>query len=160
MSNIQKEAQLEAFAPRISFYKETRAGRKRFVEAVFPGYVFARCSLKEHLRFVLSMRGVSGVVRYGNRVPSLPDSLIEALKSRFRKCGGVLALRQDNFRQGDPVNLIDGPFKGFDAIFEHYLPSENRVQILVAILGRSVSITVDSSKVLSESSERSRAVGF
>ena len=34
--------EVEVFCPRISQVKKTRAGKKRFVEAMFPGYIFGR----------------------------------------------------------------------------------------------------------------------
>ena len=45
-----RAAGFEAFSPRIRHQKKTTRGRIWFVEAMFPGYLFCRYSVKESLR--------------------------------------------------------------------------------------------------------------
>jgi transcription antitermination factor NusG len=40
-------------------------------------------------------------------------------------------LQQEPFRHGEPVRIMTGPFRGFDAVFERYLSGAERVAILL-----------------------------
>lgn len=146
--HLQKEVQVDAFAPRISFYKKTRTGKKRFVEALFPGYVFVHCNIEECLRFLLSMPGVTGVVRYGNVIPSLPDQLMTDLVDRFPSQDEPIQVNQETFEPGSEVTVVEGAFKNLNAVVENYLPAKKRIQILINFLGRDVSLTLTSQMVL------------
>ena len=148
MVHLQKEAQVDAFAPRISFYKKTRTGKKRFVEALFPGYVFVYCDIEECLRFLLSMRGVSGVVRYGSVLPSLPDQVITNLLDRFPNQDEPIQVNQETFEPGSEVTVVEGAFKNLNAVVENYLPAKKRIRILIDFLGRNISLTLTSQMVL------------
>ena len=94
LMHLRREAGVEVFAPRISFYKKTKTGKKRFIEALFPGYVFVYCDIKEQLRLVLSMHGITGVVRYGSFIPSLPNQLMADLMDRFNNQDEPLQIKE------------------------------------------------------------------
>ena len=50
------------------------------VEAMFPGYLFARFHYVELFRQVQYAPGVTGIVRFGERIAALPDSAIETMR--------------------------------------------------------------------------------
>src|ERR1700739_4660319 len=68
------------FCPRIRFRRPTKTGAIWVTEALFPGYFFARFSLREMLTLVRSAHGVSTVVRFGEFYPEVADSIIEELR--------------------------------------------------------------------------------
>ena len=72
---------VDVFCPRIRFEKTTRRGRVWFVEALFPGYLFARFDLAESLRAVQSSQQVSGLVHFGTDFPTLNRAAIEELRA-------------------------------------------------------------------------------
>lgn len=80
---IRAELQLPVFCPRISYNKATRRGKVRFVEPLFPGYLFLKGDLREHFRRISAVQGVRRLVSYGDRVPKVPESFIAELKSRI-----------------------------------------------------------------------------
>ena len=43
----------------------------------------------------------------------------------------VIEILQPPFDNGQPVRVVDGPFRGFDAIFDRYLSGPERVAILL-----------------------------
>src|ERR1700736_2594285 len=61
------------FCPRIRFRKATRQGVVWVTEAMFPGYLFARFELTEMHRHVCYAHGVSGIVRFADRYPTIDD---------------------------------------------------------------------------------------
>src|ERR1700731_470114 len=78
---------IPVFCPRIRFRRATKSGPPVSVtEALFPGYFFARFSLREMLPQVRSAHGVSGMVRFGHWYPVIEDSIIEELRAE----GGTL----------------------------------------------------------------------
>ncbi|MCH6256893.1 hypothetical protein MLD52_10065 [Puniceicoccaceae bacterium K14] len=151
-AHLKLEASLEAYSPQISYYKKTRTGKKRFVEAVFPGYVFVRCDLSFNLRRVLSTRGVSGIVKYGPRIPSLPRVLVETLKANLGCEAQPKVLVQDAFKKGDAVSVVEGPFANLSAVVQYYMPATERVRILVEFLGDERQIDLPKSAILPNTS--------
>src|SRR5215207_5055911 len=59
---------IEAFAPQLRFKKATRRGAVWFVEALFPGYLFARFNFRDNHRQVQHASGVVSIVRFGDEI--------------------------------------------------------------------------------------------
>ncbi len=131
-------AGVEAFAPRIKLRRRTRRGPVWFVEALFPGYLFARFSLEHEYRLVSSTLGVSGVLRFGDQVPSLADSSIRELWQAMGDEG--VALVEDVIRAGDMVNVAAGPFRGLTGLVKWYLPPSGRIRVLMEFMGRPLEV--------------------
>lgn len=148
---VRKETQMEAFCPRISYMKRTRRGKVRFVEALFPGYLFVRTELKSTYRRVMAISGVTGMVRYGNRVPSIPDSFIAELRSHLRD--ETHEEPEADIRPGQTVTLIEGPFKDWSAVVSGAVPGKQRVALLLDFLGRVLEVEVPSDIVMTEDDE-------
>src|SRR5882724_3492399 len=80
--HLKDEPDVEVYLPRIRFKRSTRRGPVWFTEALFPSYVFARFDFATGLRKLSQVRGVSGVVHFGNQWPTIPDDVIEALRAK------------------------------------------------------------------------------
>ena len=90
---------VEVYCPRISQVKKTRSGKRRFTEALFPGYIFARFCFHTDSRQVVHSQGITRMVQLGERrvIPehiiadlkaSLPEGIIESADSKSRtRCG-------------------------------------------------------------------------
>jgi transcriptional antiterminator RfaH len=134
------------FCPRIRFKRTTRRGLVWFVEAMFPGYLFAQFELgKMHLQ-VRYAHGVTSIVRLGDRYPTIED---EAL-TQLRDTTGVTEVKELNYviSQGDQVKLVDGVFYGLEAVVTQVLPAKERVKVLMDFLGRRIEAEVERSSVL------------
>ena len=83
-ANLRKNLGLEVFSPRLrSEQMTTRGVIKNITEPVFPGYVFVRCALEEHLDQIRHMSGLSGIVNFGGRIPTVPAEVLEDLRTCF-----------------------------------------------------------------------------
>lgn len=137
---------LEVFSPRLRSEQTTIRGVvKRITEPVFPGYVFVRCFLDEHIGQIRHISGISGLVSFGGRIPQVPAEVLEDL----RRCFGVeelLPLRKDP-RPGDEVTVTRGAFMGMQALVLQSWPARRRVQILLEILGRPTPVEMDRRQV-------------
>jgi transcriptional antiterminator RfaH len=70
------------FCPRIRFKRATRRGIVWFTEAMFPGYLFGRFELAEMHRHVQCAHGVGGIVRFGNRYPTIEERALAQLRDQ------------------------------------------------------------------------------
>src|SRR5438876_1079099 len=68
------------FCPRIRFKRRTRQGLVWVTEAMFPGYLFARFELMEKHRQVRYAHGVSGIVRFADRYPTIEEGALAQLR--------------------------------------------------------------------------------
>jgi transcriptional antiterminator RfaH len=102
------------------------------IAPLFPCYVFARFDLHAHYFDIRYMAGVQGLVSAGNDPLSVPSFVIEEI--RRRGVNGVVKLEERCFDNGERVRVVDGPFRGFEAIFERYLSGAERVAILLNAL--------------------------
>ena len=155
---LRRELGVEAFAPRIRYTKKTRRGKVKFTEALFPGYLFVHAELKATFRMILSVSGVSGLVRYGDRVPSVPEAFIEELRSRLPD--ETHEEPETAIREGQAVTILEGPFKNWDAIVSGVIPARERALLLVDFLGRTLQIEVDTHQLLAEAPESPKVRAF
>ena len=71
---------VEVFNPQLRLLRSTRRGRRCSTESLFPNYLFARCVLESTLEKVTYTPAVKVVLRFGDRVPVIPDAVIEDLR--------------------------------------------------------------------------------
>ena len=135
-----------AFCPRIRFKRASRRGLVRVTEAAFPGYLFARFNLAEMRHHILYVHGVSGVVRFGNRYPTIEEESLAELRDRT----GVTEVKEViyEFSQGDQVKIMKGVFLGLHAVVTQVLPAAQRVRILMHFLGRQTEVEVENTSLL------------
>ena len=99
------------------------------VAPLFPCYVFARLDLQINYFEVKYLAGVTGLVSAGADPLVVPEAIISEI--RARGIDDVVEIREVPFDSGQPVRVVEGPFRGFEAIFERYLSSTERVAILL-----------------------------
>ena len=143
-ANLSKTLGLEVFNPCLRVERSTRRGIVRTIEPLFPCYVFVQCvsTAWNDIRFV---GGVSSLVSFGSKIASVPDSVIEDLKECFEAEEPLDV--DDRLYPGAEVSVSEGAFCGFQAIVLRTLPSRQRVQVLLDILGRPTLVEVDRQSV-------------
>jgi transcriptional antiterminator RfaH len=143
---LRRRFEIECLSPRLRFRKLTQRGPVWFVEAMFPGYLFAKFVYSTQHRAVESSHGVRGIVRFGERLATLPEETVMALQS---KAGAEEVVTIDSsLKIGQPVQIIEGPFQGLEVVVTQVLPAKERVRVLLDFLGRSLEIEVPAGKVL------------
>jgi transcriptional antiterminator RfaH len=142
-ANLQKKLGLEVFHPRLRMERATQRGVMRVVEPLFPCYVFVRCHLAESMEGIRHAGGISSLVHFGERIPTVPDEAIEELRQCF-EAEEPLAV-EDGLAAGTEVMIAEGAFLGFPAKVVRAMPAVRRVQILLDFLGRPTLAEVDRS---------------
>jgi len=143
---LRRRFGIECSSPRLRFRKLTQRGPVWFVEAMFPGYVFAKFVYSTQHRAVESSHGVRGILRFGERLATLPEDTVIALQS---KAGAEEVVTVDcSLKIGQPVQFIGGPFQGLEVVVTQLLPARERIRVLLEFLGRSLEMEVPAGKVL------------
>jgi transcriptional antiterminator RfaH len=102
---------------------------------LFPCYLFARFDLQRSYFDVKYLPGVQGIVSAGSDPLAVPPYVIEEI--RRRGIDGVIKLEEKPFDNGERVRVVEGPFRGFEAIFDRYLSGADRVAILLSAVEAS-----------------------
>lgn len=147
-ANVRKTLGLEVFLPRIQFQRSTFRGLVRAVEPVFPSYIFIHTILSSRLDEIRYTAGISGLVHFGQMVPSVPDVAIAELKQYFETDEPISV--ESDVPPGSEVRVGNGAFAHLAGVVLRSLPARKRVQILLDILGRPTLVEIDQKSVLRE----------
>lgn len=142
---LDRMEEVEVFCPRVSQVKKTRSGKKRFVEAMFPGYFFAKFHYYTHCRQVVHSQGVTRMVELGDR-RVIPEQIIEDLKASLPE--GVIEAPDPSIEPGAEIEFVTGSLKGLNGKVLAQLPAKNRIQILLDFLGREITVDVSPDDIL------------
>ena len=108
---------------------------------LFPSYLFAQLNDKtQNWSPINSTKGVSHFVKFGWNFAKVPTSVIEYIKTNQHITTDKLK-NLNKFKPGDKVQISDGPFKNWMAIFKCY-KSDERVILLMDLLGREQSLYI------------------
>jgi hypothetical protein len=99
------------------------------VEAMFPGYLFAKFVYAKQHRAVESSHGIRGIVHFGDRLATLPENIVVALQSRVGAEEVVTVGSSPKI--GQPVNIVEGPFEGLEVVVTQVLPAKERIRVLL-----------------------------
>lgn len=120
--------------------------RNKYVEVpFFPCYLFVRLDLTAPGALSVQWTpGLRRLVSFDGRPAVVGEGFIEALKVRLVEDDELLELRQVGFRPGERVRVDEGPFQGFEGMFDRRLAGDERVRILLDFLGRTTAVEIDS----------------
>ena len=126
---------IESYYPCIRVQPVSSHARR--MKPYFPGYIFGYVDFERiNLSILQWMPGASGVVSFDGLPSSIPDHVIVAIRQRvdaINAAGGELF---HDLKQGEMVRIQEGPFSGYDAIFDARLSGEERVRVLLKLLNR------------------------
>lgn len=140
-ANMRKYLGLEVFQPQLRVKRSTRRGLVRVVEPLFPCYVFVQCAIQEQLDAIRYTNGISSIVHFADRIPTVPDTVILELKQWFNAEEPMPV--EEKLLPGADVVLGEGAFAGMRASVLRVMPAGQRVQVLLEILGRPTAVEVD-----------------
>jgi len=134
------------FNPQLRVMRSTRHGRRWSMESLFPNYVFANFVLESGLEKISYTPAVKMVLRFGDRVPEIPDTVIEDL--RHALAGLDSKVLTDAPMEAEEVEITHGVFAGVNASVTRVLQGKQRAQILLDVMGRPVSAELSLDLVL------------
>ena len=126
---------IEAFLPMVRVKpKNPRAAKQK---PYFPGYLFVHANLeKVGANTINWMPGTLGLVSFGGVPATVPENLIREIQQRLNQIEEAGGLVLAELEPGDRVRIVEGPFAGYEAIFDMRLPGKDRVQVLLSFLSQ------------------------
>jgi len=143
---------VEVFNPRIRFPRPTRQGICWITEAMFPNYLFARFDWTTQLNMVHYAPGVSGVVHFGTRWPTVPEEVIQGIRALLGE--NEIHVMPSDLAPGDTVQIAGGMFHGLQAVITQLMPGRKRVLVLMDFLGRQTTVEVPVVSVVKQGCSR------
>jgi transcriptional antiterminator RfaH len=145
-AHLRMLEEVAVVCPRIRFKRITQRGPVWVTEAMFPGYLFAHFELAQMHRQVRYAHGVTDIVQFGGRYPTIEDPAL----AQLREFSDGAEIKELNYElaQGDQVKIVEGIFLGLEAVVTQLLPAKERVKILMDFLGQKVEAEVEHDTVL------------
>lgn len=143
VANLERQG-FATYLPR--YLKRRRHARRVDTVAVpvFPRYVFVAIDVsRQRWLSIRSTVGVSRLVCQGDAPLPVPEGIVEGLIKRQDELGFVRLMAPAGLRVGDKVRVLGGAFEETLGLLES-MTDEQRVTILLDMLGRKVRVTLDS----------------
>lgn len=135
-ASIASLLSLDVFCPQIRFRRKTARGPVWFQEAMFPGYIFVRFEMSEMKRAVSYAPGVLNIPTFNERYVSVPCSVIESIQKDLDKESAVDASLP--LKVGEETTILEGSMRGLKVKVIKVMPAEDRVGVLLEMLGTLV----------------------
>jgi transcriptional antiterminator NusG len=125
---------------------EIKNGKRRVVEKrIFQGYVLVQMKMSEDAWYIVrNTPSVTGFVGSGADPTPVGTEEIEKIQKRM---GLEQPKHKIDYKEGDVVSIIDGPFKGFDGSINEIDPAKGKLKVLVNMFGRETPVELDSLQV-------------
>ncbi len=138
---------IKVFYPRIRVKPVNPRARK--LKAYFPSYLFIYVDLATvNLSTLQWMPGAVNLVSFDGQPASVPEALIYAIERQVERINTSQVNILQDIRPGDVVKIQDGPFAGYEAIFDGQISGRERVRVLLSFLqNRQIPVELRSSQI-------------
>lgn len=121
---------------------EVKDGKRRTVQRrVFPGYILVEMKMDEDSWYVVrNTPGVTGFVGMGNEPTPLRQEEVNQIMDRVLNEDPIV---KQNFKIGQKVRIINGPFNDFIGTVADIDPDKAKVRIMVNFFGRDTPVELD-----------------
>lgn len=125
---------------------EIKNGKRRVVEKkIFQGYVMVQMKLSEDAWYIVrNTPNVTGFVGSGTEPTPIAQDEMEKIMKRM---GKEDPKHKIDFKLGEVVSIIDGPFKGFDGAISEVDLVKGKLKVLVNMFGRETPVELDGLQV-------------
>jgi len=150
--HLRRMVDVEVFNPRVHYTRTTRLGPMGVTESMFPNYLFARFNWQTGLAKVHYAPGVSGIVHFGDKWPTVPERAIEEIRDQL-ETDGICEL-EDAIEAGETVEIAGRAFLGLQAVVTQVMPGKQRVMVLMDFLGRQAMVEVGVGSIIRRGFDR------
>ncbi len=138
---LRHTVKVETYFPRLRRQRTIRRVRRTVINPLFPRYLFCRIDPAESYRFVRYAPDVVDFVHVGEHPAIVRDELIDDLKSWTGATGEIITA-PDELRNGDTVEVTDGPMRGLTTVILRASDDRDRVAILLSTLQFGAELTI------------------
>ena len=121
------------FHPQLVSERIIRGKRQRVHESLFPGYLFIQLSREDNWAPLRSTRGVSRFVEFNHGPATVPEHVIEHLRTRCIE--SMTSGPDEALKPGENLQIVSGPLAPLEGVFLG-LHGTDRVMILLQFLNR------------------------
>lgn len=110
--------------------------RSRKWQPYFPGYLFVNVELEsDQYKELPWLPGTNGWVHFGEEPATVPEPIINGIKRHVDELNarGGLGV-SDKIGRGELVEIVDGPFAHYEAIFDTSISGSERVRVLLMLV--------------------------
>lgn len=150
-----RAAGFESFCPRLRHQKKTVRGKVWYIEALFPGYLFAKFS-RLQMRHVAGTAFVSQVLSFMDDCAAVSDAAVSELRASVDEKETITI--HTPIQPGEEVDIVEGPMRGHSVTVTRVLPGAQRVRVLLEILGSPHEVEVSILDLLSIRDPRTEAL--
>lgn len=131
----------EVMVPTETVVEERDGKTHEYESKLFPCYVYVKMVLTDESWYICrNTRGVTGFVGPGSKPIPLTDAEVANL-------GVVQKTGEISFAVGDTVKIVSGSLEGFEGEVEEIDEASGTVTVIVSMLGRPTSATIEISAV-------------
>lgn len=125
---------------------EIKNGKRKVVEKrIFQGYVLVHMKMSEDAWYIVrNTPNVTGFVGSGNDPTPVSEDEMDKIR---RRMGVKDPTHRIDFAVGEVVNIVDGPFKGFDGAISELDEQKGKIKVLVNMFGRETPVELDGLQV-------------
>ena len=143
--NLERQG-YRTYLPKVEFNKRVKGHYRTIIEPLFPRYLFLSMDTEnDNWMPIRSTMGVSHIIRFGAMPIQVPTQLVTNIEKTVDE-NGIRHIDQRQFATGDVVEIIDGPFSGYSAIFDSTIGKE-RVALLLDVVGKQTKMAVSRDNV-------------
>lgn len=137
----------EVIIPQETVFEVRNGKRRSRVKNFLPGYIVLFVALDKKLKDVLSnLPSVVSFVGRKNEPTALQANEVDRIIGRVEERKSIETI-ETTFQIGDPVKVIDGPFKEFSGSVKEVNYEKQKMKVEVGILGRKTPVELDFSQV-------------
>jgi transcription antitermination factor NusG len=132
----------DVFYPRLKVQPVNPRARK--LKPYFPGYMFVYVDIEQvGLSAFQWMPHAMGLVCFGDEPAIVPENLVYAIMRRVDEISAAGGELFDGLQKGDSIVISDGPFAGYEAIFDARVPGSERVRVLLQLLNSQRQVPLE-----------------
>jgi len=119
-----------------------RNGKRKIIEErIFPGYVLVEMIVTDDSWYVVrNTPNVTGFIGTGVIPTPLSEEEIKVIQKRMGE-------REPKFKidvkQGDPVRIVDGPFRDQEGKIQEVDTDRGKIKVLITVFGRETPVELD-----------------
>jgi transcriptional antiterminator RfaH len=136
---------VEIFNPLIETFSLRNGRLGKELKPLFPGYIFGNFDLDQNYPLVRWGRGVKCVLGFGGYPIPISAEVVQIIKERT-DAKGVVRIKQE-YKTNDVVRIKTGPFKDLLGIFERWMSDNERVRILLNLIGYQPAVEIHYSMI-------------
>jgi len=127
--------------PKETKIKIKHGKRKKIRERIFPGYVLVEMIVTDDSWYVVrNTPNVTGFIGTGVIPTPLSEEEIKVIQKRMGE-------REPKFKidvkQGDPVRIVDGPFRDQEGKIQEVDTDRGKIKVLITVFGRETPVELD-----------------